>query len=155
RTLPKMSNQEAIHEIETAWLDMIGHAKRMIYAESQYFASRKIAHAIAQRLLEENPPEIIIVTPHSAEGWLEPIAMNTARAKLMEALQRLDRNRRLRMFHPQTEGGEPIYVHAKVMVVDDEVLRVGSSNFNNRSMRLDTECDVIFATDMKDEKQLS
>lgn len=155
RTLPKMSNQEPIHEIETAWLDMIRHAKRMIYAESQYFASRKIAHAIAQRLLEENPPEIVIVTPHSAEGWLEPIAMNTARAKLMEALQRLDRNGRLRMFHPQTEGGEPIYVHAKVMVVDDAVLRVGSSNFNNRSMRLDTECDVIFSTDMNDEKPLS
>jgi phosphatidylserine/phosphatidylglycerophosphate/cardiolipin synthase-like enzyme len=28
------------------------------------------------------------------------------------------------------------------MVVDDEVLHVGSSNMNNRSMRLDTECDV-------------
>src|ERR1044071_8519662 len=28
------------------------------------------------------------------------------------------------------------------MVVDDEVLHVGSSNMNNRSMRLDTGCDV-------------
>jgi phosphatidylserine/phosphatidylglycerophosphate/cardiolipin synthase-like enzyme len=36
-----------------------------------------------------------------------------------------------------------IYVHAKVMIVDDVMLRVGSSNLNNRSMRLDTECDVV------------
>src|SRR3546814_12382529 len=28
-------------------------------------------------------------------------------------------------------------------LVDDNVLRVGSSNFNNRSLRLDTECDVV------------
>lgn len=46
-----------------------------------------------------------------------------------------------------TQGGADIYVHAKVMVVDDLVLRVGSSNFNNRSMRLDTECDVILSAD--------
>jgi phosphatidylserine/phosphatidylglycerophosphate/cardiolipin synthase-like enzyme len=28
------------------------------------------------------------------------------------------------------------------MVVDDKLLRVGSSNWNNRSLRLDTECDA-------------
>jgi phosphatidylserine/phosphatidylglycerophosphate/cardiolipin synthase-like enzyme len=30
------------------------------------------------------------------------------------------------------------------MVVDDQVLRIGSSNMNNRSLGLDTECDVTF-----------
>lgn len=147
RTIPKMEGQAPVHEIEAAWVAMITRAKRMIYAESQYFASRRIAHALAARLVEDDPPEIVIVMPHSAEGWLEPIAMDTARAKLVEALQRIDRHGRLRIFHPQTAGGQPIYVHAKVMVVDDRILRVGSSNFNNRSMRLDSECDVILAVD--------
>jgi phosphatidylserine/phosphatidylglycerophosphate/cardiolipin synthase-like enzyme len=41
-----------------------------------------------------------------------------------------------------TEGGDDIYVHAKVAIVDDRLLRVGSSNLNNRSQRLDSECDV-------------
>jgi hypothetical protein len=54
-----------------------------------------------------------------------------------------DPHDRLRLYHPFTAGGQPIYVHAKVTVVDDEVLRVGSSNFNNRSLRLDSECDVV------------
>ena len=68
--------------------------------------------------------------------------MDTARARLFEALRRLDRYGRLRLYHPVTSTGQAIYVHAKLMIVDDEVLHVGSSNLNNRSMRLDTECDV-------------
>jgi phospholipase D1/2 len=46
------------------------------------------------------------------------------------------------MYTPVTENGCDIYVHAKVMVIDDVLLRVGSSNLNNRSMGLDTECDL-------------
>jgi phospholipase D1/2 len=40
------------------------------------------------------------------------------------------------------QNGTPIYVHAKVVVMDDRLLRVGSSNLNNRSLGLDTECDL-------------
>ncbi len=142
RSEPAMSDHDPVREIETLYLAMIARAKRFIYAESQYFASRRIAEAIARRLDEPDGPEIIIVNPLTANGWLEPIAMDSARARLMEALRRRDQHKRLRMVHPYTAGGAPIYVHAKVMIVDDEVLRVGSSNLNNRSMRLDTECDI-------------
>lgn len=147
RTIPEMDDVDPVHEIEAAWIAMIHAAKRMIYAESQYFASRRIAHAIAERLAGDNPPEIVIINPDGADGWLEPVAMDTARARLVEALLRIDHHDRFRIYYPRTEGGAPIYVHAKVMVVDDHVLRVGSSNFNNRSMRLDTECDVILSAD--------
>ena len=41
-----------------------------------------------------------------------------------------------------SDDGTPIYVHAKIMVIDDCLLKVGSSNLNNRSMGLDTECDL-------------
>src|SRR5690606_3130710 len=51
-------------------------------------------------------------------------------------------------YHPQTEGGKPIYVHSKLMIIDDACLRVGSSNINNRSMRLDSECDVILSDEL-------
>ncbi|MBU2957074.1 phospholipase D-like domain-containing protein [Paracoccus sp. 1_MG-2023] len=147
RTRPEMDDVQPSFEIEQMYLDLVERAKRVIYAESQYFASRRVAQAIARRLVEEDPPEIIIVTPVSAQGWLEPIAMDSARAKLFEALKRLDHKDRLRLYHPVTDGGEDIYVHAKVTMVDDQYLRVGSSNFNNRSMRLDTECDIVLAAD--------
>lgn len=120
----------------------MGGASRYIYAESQYSASRRIAEAIALGMEEPEGPEIVLVNPVRSHRWLEPIAMDTARAQLCEALRRLDRYGRLRIYHPYTEQGEEIYVHAKMMIVDDQVLHVGSSNMNNRSLRLDTECDV-------------
>lgn len=147
RTQPEMDDQKPIYEIEQLYLDLIGRAKRHIYAESQYFASRRVAEAIARRLAEPDGPEIVIVNPDTAEGWLEPVAMDSARARLFQALKHRDPHNRLRLFHPQTAGGTPIYVHAKILVVDEDVLRIGSSNFNNRSMRLDTECDVTLAAE--------
>ncbi|WP_326523938.1 phospholipase D-like domain-containing protein [Sphingomonas sp.] len=142
RTLPKMPDEDPVYEIEALYLAAIASAKRYIYAESQYFASRKIASAIAKRLDEPDGPEIVVVNPETAEGWLEPLAMDTARARLVEAIRRRDRHRRFRLYTPYTAAGQAIYVHAKVLVVDDRILRVGSSNLNNRSMRLDSECDV-------------
>jgi phosphatidylserine/phosphatidylglycerophosphate/cardiolipin synthase-like enzyme len=142
RTVPEMPDQEAAHEIEALYLALIASAKRTIYAESQYFASRRVAKAIAERLDEPDGPEIVVVNPLTAQGWLEPIAMDTARVRLFAALKRRDVHDRFRLYHPYTVGGTAIYVHAKVMVVDDQFIRVGSSNFNNRSLRLDTECDV-------------
>lgn len=142
RTAPEMPGSDAVLEVERLYLDQIARAERFIYAESQYFASRKIAVAIARRLDEPDGPEIVIVNPLSAQGWLEPIAMDSARARLMKALRARDVHGRLKMYHPVTAAGEPIYVHAKILIVDDAVIRVGSSNMNNRSLRLDTECDV-------------
>jgi phosphatidylserine/phosphatidylglycerophosphate/cardiolipin synthase-like enzyme len=143
RTCPVMPDTPGIHEIERLYLDLIASARRFIYAESQYFASRRIAEAIARRLAEPDGPEIVLVNPLSAEGWLEPVAMDSARARLREALRHVDPHGRFRIYHPVTAGGQPIYVHAKFLIVDDRVLRVGSSNMNNRSLRLDTECDVV------------
>src|SRR3546814_12478362 len=60
----------------------------------------------------------------------------------MKKLEQLDHRRRFRIYTPVTESGDPIYVHAKIMIVDDVILRVGSSNMNNRSLGLDSECDV-------------
>lgn len=147
RTIPKMPDREPVFEIEQMYLDLISRAKKWIYAESQYFASRRVAQAIARRLAEENGPEIVIVNPVSAEGWIEPIAMDSARARLIEALQRVDKYGRFRVYHALTKGGKEIYIHAKVTIIDETYLRLGSSNFNNRSLKLDTECDVILAAD--------
>ncbi|MES2291112.1 MAG: phospholipase D-like domain-containing protein [Pseudomonadota bacterium] len=142
RTAPRMDDQRAVTEIEQLYLAQIARATRFIYAESQYFASRRVAEAIARRLDEPDGPEVVIINPVAAQGWLEPVAMDTARARLVEALRQRDKHDRLRIYHPHTRDREPIYVHAKILVIDDQVLRVGSSNLNNRSMRLDTECDV-------------
>jgi uncharacterized membrane protein YdjX (TVP38/TMEM64 family) len=66
---------------------------------------------------------------------------------LIQKLQAADQWRRLHVYYPHTPGlreGTCIDVHSKVMIVDDEWLRIGSANFCNRSMGLDTECDLTF-----------
>lgn len=132
-----------VREIEALTLDMIAAAKRFIYFENQYFTSGKIAAAIAERMKEEDAPEIVLVMPRTADGWLEQKAMDAARLKLVAAIGECDRDDRFRVYVPVTAYQKDIYVHAKVAILDDRLLRVGSANLNNRSQGLDSECDVV------------
>ena len=66
--------------------------------------------------------------------------------QLARAIGKVDANNRFRIYVPVTTGGTDIYVHAKLMIVDDRILRIGSANMNNRSLGLDSECDVVLDT---------
>lgn len=143
RTRGKDGEHEELREIEALFADMIAAARRFVYVENQYFASRVVAEAIARRLAEPDPPEFLLVNPRTGEGWLDETVMGAARAELVRRLGASDPKQRFRIYYPVTEAGEDIYVHAKVMIVDDVMLRVGSANMNNRSMGLDSECDVL------------
>ena len=78
RTFPEMAGEKLVNEVERMFLAQIAAARRHIYMESQYFASRLIAEAIARRLDEADGPEIVIINPVVADGWLQPLAMDTA-----------------------------------------------------------------------------
>ncbi|SMC30909.1 Phosphatidylserine/phosphatidylglycerophosphate/cardiolipin synthase [Novosphingobium sp. B1] len=132
-----------VREIEALFLEQIARARKFIYFENQYFASRKIAEAIVKRVSEPDPPEIVLINPESSDGWLEQAAMDGARIRLVRAIEAADHRKRFSVWHPFTAGGTPIYVHSKLTIVDDEILRIGSANLNNRSMGLDSECDVF------------
>ncbi|MDE2564080.1 MAG: phospholipase [Sphingomonadales bacterium] len=143
RTRSAWGKVPEVREVEELFLDQIARARRLIYAENQYFASRTVAEAIARRVAEPDPPEIVLVEPESSEGWLEQTAMDGARVRLFNAIAQDDHRQRFTMWHPFNEAGTPIYVHSKLMIVDDEIVRVGSSNMNNRSMGLDSEADLF------------
>lgn len=146
RTRAEYGDVEEIREIEQLYLDMIAAADRFIYFENQYFTCGKIAAAIAERLNEDDPPEFVMVMPKTADGWLEQMAMDAARVQLVREIAKAKHGDRLRVYFPRTKRGEPIYVHAKTAIVDDRMIRVGSANMNNRSMGLDSECDVTIDT---------
>lgn len=147
-TLPALPDKRAArYDVETLYLDHIKSAKKHIYIESQYFCSRTISELLLKRLAEDDGPEVVVINPLSADGLLEPIFMDTARARVYRALKLADHNDRLRLYHPVTTAGNPIYCHSKIMIVDDHALNIGSSNLNNRSMRLDTEADIAITPD--------
>ena len=142
RTRGTFDDTTEVTEIADLFVKQIGEAKHFIYAESQYFASHRIAEAVCKRLQEPDPPEIVIVHPEHADGWLEQQAMDYARDELIRTIGAVDPGKRFNVYVPFT-GETPIYVHAKVMVIDDEILRIGSANMNNRSLGLDSECDLF------------
>ena len=142
RTYPDYGDHPEVREIEALYLRAIAAAREVLYVESQYLASATIARALVRRLAEPVGPEIVVVLPETSEGWLRQKAMDGAREGLLRFLWANDPHDRFRAYYPVTESGRPIYVHAKVLTVDDRLLRIGSSNLNNRSMGFDTECDL-------------
>ena len=131
-----------MREVENAYLDSIAAAQRFVYAETQYLTSESIRIAIARRLSEPDGPEIVFVTPKECCGFFEKQTMGIITARLMRDLKQRDVFNHLRLYSPRN-ARQDIYVHAKVMVIDDRWARVASSNLSNRSMGVDTECDII------------
>jgi phospholipase D1/2 len=144
RTEPAYNGNPEVREVEALYLDAIAAARHSIYIEAQYFTSAVIGGALANRLLEVNGPEIVLVLPRRASGWLEQNTMDVLRARLLQRLHAADRFGRLRVYCPVVPGLNHacINVHSKILVVDERLVRIGSSNAANRSMGLDTECDL-------------
>jgi phospholipase D1/2 len=126
-------------------LDIIRSASRHLYIETQYLASQTIAKALAARLLEDEGPEIVIICTRSSHGFIEQLVMGRNRRRVIRRLKQADRHDRLRVFYPVVPDDTSeieVLVHSKLLIADDQSLRIGSSNLNHRSEGLDTECDM-------------
>ncbi len=144
RTIPEMEGTDGATEVADLSRAMIGAAHRWIYIENQYLTSAAVGSALAHRLGEEDGPEVVIVLPREEHGWLEQSSMGIMRARVLRRLADSDRFGRLRLYYPTVPdlAAGCMNVHSKVMIVDGAVARVGSANLSNRSMGLDTECDL-------------
>src|SRR5688572_23991202 len=146
RTMPPRGEVPAVKEIERLYLDMIASARRHIYIENQYFTAPRIAAALEKRLAEPDGPEIVLVLRLLSHGWLEEHTMHVLRTRLIQRLKQADRYGRFYVYYPHIPGLAEsccLDVHSKCMIVDDRQLRIGSANLCNRSMGMDTECDVL------------
>lgn len=145
RTLPPMDGETGVREVEALYLAAIDRAERIVYAENQFFTSDSVAESLARRMQENSELEVLLVAPGVHEGWLEARSMIAGRVRFMRTLEKAGVSGRVRLVYPAVAvDGEthPVMVHAKVMIVDDRILRIGSSNLNRRSMGMDTECDL-------------
>jgi len=138
RAHPEVRENERLH------LAAFAAARRLIYLENQYFASPTMAEALAARLAEPDGPEVVLVSHRRSPSWFDHMTMDRTRSLFIRRLQRADVFGRLRTFYPVTPLGRTIIVHAKLSIIDDTLLRIGSANLNNRSTGFDTECDLAF-----------
>ncbi|KMO35774.1 phospholipase D-like domain-containing protein [Methylobacterium aquaticum] len=145
RTMPLQGDEPSIEEAAALTAASLAAAQDTIYLEAQYLTANFVADALAAHLAAEAGPEIVVVLTRRSHNFTERVAMGTPRDRVLRRLREIDRYGRLFVAYPVVPGPEgecEIEVHAKLVLIDDRVLRIGSSNLNNRSVALDTECDL-------------
>ena len=144
RTEPKHEDWEEVQEIKQLHLDAIAATRKQLYLENQYFSAAALARAMAERLAEPDGPEIALVTRGEDNSWLEEFTIGVMRARLHRKLRAAAPEDRYCTYYPELghPGDGYLNVHSKVLVMDDDLLSIGSANLNNRSMGFDTECNL-------------
>lgn len=143
RTLPGTGGEPGVDEIRRLYLASIRAAKRTIYIENQYLTAESVAEALIERLQQEAALEVVVVVPQSPSGWLEARTMGAGQQRFRDRIADAGLASRVRFYYPWVgDRDTAVMIHAKVMIIDDVLVRVGSSNLNNRSMGADTECDL-------------
>jgi phosphatidylserine/phosphatidylglycerophosphate/cardiolipin synthase-like enzyme len=135
--------QEEIRETQALTIASIAAARRCIYLENQYFTSPVAAEALADRLADTDGPEVVLISTQHSPSWFDRLTMDRARGDFIRRLRRADRNGRFHAYYPVTAHWRIVIVHAKVAIIDDAFVRIGSANMNNRSGGFDSECDVF------------
>ena len=149
-----------IDELRQLLGDALRAAERLIYAETQYFTSRSIAAVLIERMRDERLPklEIVVCMPHGADSPKEKLALGDTQEAMLHALVETARQtgHELRLLYSATrneDGSEtPTFIHAKLLIVDDQLLMVGSPNLTERSIGLDTEIAVTWQCNGEDQE---
>jgi phosphatidylserine/phosphatidylglycerophosphate/cardiolipin synthase-like enzyme len=134
--------------IGRAYRKALRRARRLVYVEDQYLWSRDWAEAMATALRHEPELRLIAVVPRFAErGGISASAENIGQQRVISMLHDAGGDR-VALYDLESARSIPIYVHAKVCVIDDVWLEVGSDNLNRRSWTHDSElsCAVLDAT---------
>lgn len=144
RTVPKFKDNPKDYSSYYLHKWLILKARKYIYIENQYLTSESIVRLLIKRLSEPEGPEVVLVVSYGKMPVLEKISMG---ALLTESARKLfdnDPHGRLKIYALFSgKGGQFVKVHSKCLLVDDEYLKIGSSNINDRSMRFDYELDVL------------
>ena len=124
----------------------LARARRLVYVEDQYLWSVDVARAFADALTREPQLHLIAVIPRFPEqvGRAAAPPSFLGREPAVRLLQDAG-GPRVAVYCLENEAGTPVYVHAKVRVIDDTWACVGSDNANRRSWTHDSElsCAVL------------
>jgi phosphatidylserine/phosphatidylglycerophosphate/cardiolipin synthase-like enzyme len=121
----------------------VRRAERLIYLEDQYLWSEEVGRHFSQALHDNPQLRLICVIPvvPDVDGALALAPQLYARKLAMDLLLEAAPDR-VALFGLTSPAGYPVYVHAKVCVIDDAWASVGSDNFNRRSWSSDSEAAV-------------
>lgn len=135
--------------IHHAYLDAIRRARRLIYLETQYLWSPAVVEALidAMNAQHDGPFRIVVVLPARATSGKWDNDQHVEKLRKADAGRGMCEVYSLYSSGPTTGlsafGYRPTYVHAKVGLIDDEWVTVGSANLNNRGLVTDSEMNIV------------
>jgi phosphatidylserine/phosphatidylglycerophosphate/cardiolipin synthase-like enzyme len=126
-----------------SYVNALHSAQRLIYLENQFLWSPEIVAILADKL--RNPPsddfKLVVLVPARANNGQDDTAGQLG--VLSDADEGHGRFLAATVRSLSEQRDDPLYVHAKVGIVDDRWLTVGSANLNAHSLLNDTELNVV------------
>lgn len=152
-----------VGEVLQLFCSAIAAAERLIYIETQYFTSRSVCQALLARMHDRSrsPLEIVIFMPHGADSKMEKLALEDTQEGVLGSLFEAENEtgHSLCVMYPAATGSdgreEPVFIHSKLMIVDDQLLIVGSANLTERSVALDSELCITWECSQDCEEHLT
>ncbi|SDJ03182.1 Phosphatidylserine/phosphatidylglycerophosphate/cardiolipin synthase [Frankineae bacterium MT45] len=133
---------------------VIARARSLIYVEDQYLWSSGIVRCFATALRRNPELRMIAVVPHypDQDGRISLPPNLIGRRQALRELHAAGGDR-VAVYGIENHAGTPVYVHAKVCVVDDVWACVGSDNINRRSWTHDSELSCAVVDEALDERE--
>ncbi|GGL14581.1 phospholipase D family protein [Planomonospora parontospora] len=154
RTYPQRRSRYAFapegeHSVARGYLKALRRARSLIYIEDQYLWSPQVAASFAEALRAHPELLMIGVLPlhPDQDGLIAGTPQVLGRQQALSVLKEAGGDR-VAVYGIENHQGTPVYVHAKVCIVDDTWMTVGSDNFNRRSWTYDSEltCAILDGT---------
>jgi phosphatidylserine/phosphatidylglycerophosphate/cardiolipin synthase-like enzyme len=157
--VPLDESESPTQEIRVLFEDAIAAAERLLYIETQYITARALHDAVVTRLTDAAKPrlQVIIVVPHGADSIKEKLVLGAAEDQWLHTVAQVAESagHTLRvLFSASSDGAKdapPTYIHAKLLIVDDRFMTLGSANCTNRSMSFDSELNLAWECERGDE----
>ena len=126
------------------YLQAIGAARRSIYIENQAIPIPGVAVALLQALKRD--VEVVMLVPAEPEGAVRLARQDPQRKPLFDAIAALGDHENFALVGiagQDAQGGRRnIYVHSKIMLVDDAWATIGSCNLHTYSLFGNTEMNA-------------
>jgi phosphatidylserine/phosphatidylglycerophosphate/cardiolipin synthase-like enzyme len=146
RTVPEKTYKflpKGEFSILDAYLRALRTAEHLIYLENQFLWSPEVVDVLTHQL--EHPPNddfrILLLLPTKPSN-----GRDTTRGQISRLVDADSGNERLLATTISANGGDEssaVYVHAKIGIIDDRWLTIGSGNLNEHSLFNDTEMNVL------------
>jgi phosphatidylserine/phosphatidylglycerophosphate/cardiolipin synthase-like enzyme len=122
----------------------VSKARKLIYVEDQYLWGQHVGDVFTEALHDNPGLHVVAVVPLFTDqsGFMARSPQMLGRARAMRQMTDAAPDR-VAIYGIENHESTPVYVHAKVCLIDDIWSTVGSDNFNRRSWTHDSELSAV------------